>query len=134
MLKKILWILAIVALSSGRLRAQDVVGDWQGTLEAGKEYRIVVKIAKNDSGGLKAELYSIDNGPDARALNFISVHDGTLQFSYEPLGVTYEGRVNGDASAITGLWAQGGASVHLNFKRVTKETAWPMDKIGRGHV
>jgi non-heme chloroperoxidase len=126
-LKKILWILAIVALSSGRLRAQDVVGDWQGTLEAGKEYRIVVKFAKHDSGGLKAELYSIDNGPDARALNFISVHDGTLQFSYEPLGVTYEGRVNGDASAITGLWAQGGASVHLNFKRVTKETAWPMD-------
>jgi non-heme chloroperoxidase len=48
---KILWILAIVALSSGRLRAQDVVGDWQGTLEAGTGYRIVVKIAKSDSGG-----------------------------------------------------------------------------------
>jgi pimeloyl-ACP methyl ester carboxylesterase len=127
MKKKILWILALVALSSGRLRAQDVVGDWQGTLEAGKEYRIVVKIAKNDSGGLKAELYSIDITPDGRPVTFISVHDGTLKFSYEPLDATYEGHVSGDASAITGLWAQGGASVHLNFKRATKETAWPMD-------
>jgi pimeloyl-ACP methyl ester carboxylesterase len=127
MRKKILWILAIVALSSGRLRAQDVVGDWQGTLEAGKGYSIVLKIAKNDSGGLKAELYSIDIGPDGRPVDFISVQDGTLKFSYEALGATYEGHVSGDASAITGLWAQGGASVHLNFKRATKETAWPMD-------
>jgi pimeloyl-ACP methyl ester carboxylesterase len=127
MWKRILWLLAIVALSSGRLQAQDVVGDWQGTLEAGKGYRIVIKIAKNDSGILKAELYSIDVAPDGWPVNFISVQDGILKFSFTALGATYEGHVSGDVSAITGLWSQGGTSNPLNFKRATKETAWPID-------
>jgi non-heme chloroperoxidase len=127
MRKRLLWILPLVILSCGRLQAQDIVGDWQGILESGKGYRIVVRIAKNDSGGWKAELYSIDVGPNGTPVNSISVHNGTLKFSYEASGGTYEGQVSGDASAITGLWTQAGASVHLNFKRATKETAWPTD-------
>ena len=127
MRKKILWILAILALSSGTLRAQNVVGDWQGTLEAGKGYRIVVRIAKNDFGNLKAELYSIDIGPDGAPVNSVSAQNGTLKFSLAAAGGSYEGQISADATAIVGLWTQGGHSSHLNFRRATKETAWPLD-------
>jgi hypothetical protein len=34
MKKMVLWIIALVTLSAGTLCAQDIAGDWQGTLRA----------------------------------------------------------------------------------------------------
>jgi len=43
--------------------AQDVTGDWNGTLHAnGAELRLVLHISKNPDGGLKATLDSVDQG------------------------------------------------------------------------
>jgi len=52
----------LAMLSGGLLLAQDITGTWQGTLQAGKELRTVVKISKGDKGGLKVVFYSIDQG------------------------------------------------------------------------
>ncbi len=61
MKKRLLLSFAVfVALSAAGLRAQDVVATWQGTLQAGRDLRTVIKIS-ND-GGLKAVMYSIDQG------------------------------------------------------------------------
>lgn len=127
MRKKFLWILPFVILSCSRLQAQDIVGDWQGILESGKGYRIVIRIAKNDSGGWKAELYSIDFGRDGMPVSSLSLHEGTLKFSIDSQGGAYEGQVGVDGSAIKGTWTQGKTSTPLNLRRATKETAWQLD-------
>ena len=61
MTKKILWVVPLVMLLGSALYAQDIVGDWQGTV--GQEFRIVLQIAKGDSGGWSGKFHSIDFGP-----------------------------------------------------------------------
>src|SRR6476646_10321917 len=37
----------LAAIAPATLRAQDISGDWQGTLHAGKDLRVIVHIEKN---------------------------------------------------------------------------------------
>ena len=61
-MKKLMLIIALAAWSGGALLAQDITGTWQGTLQAGRDLRIVIKVSKGDAGGLKAVMHSIDQG------------------------------------------------------------------------
>jgi len=67
-------MLALAALLVGALFAQftkDISGIWQGTLQAGKELRIVMKVSKGDDGGMKAMMYSIDQGGSPSPARFL---------------------------------------------------------------
>jgi len=67
--KMMLWIIAVATLSGSTLCAQDIAGDWQGTLKAGAGLRLILHITKSDNGGWSAMLYSIDQGPDGIAVS-----------------------------------------------------------------
>jgi hypothetical protein len=41
-------IIGLATLSGNSLGAQDISGDWQGTLKAGKDRRLILQIAKRD--------------------------------------------------------------------------------------
>ena len=57
--------MAVGALIATFACAQDISGDWQGTLKAGpRDLRIILQIAKSDSGAWRATLVSIDQSPD----------------------------------------------------------------------
>ena len=67
MKKLMLWMMALAALQGSALQAQNITGNWQGTLQAGpQKVRIVFKIAlENDK--LQATLY--DRRPTIAALS-----------------------------------------------------------------
>ena len=54
MKKLTFWIIAFAVLSRGGLLAQDISGTWQGTLHSGQDLRLMCKISKSESGGMKA--------------------------------------------------------------------------------
>ena len=54
-----LCVVALVAMLGTGTQAQDITGNWQGTIKAGKGVRIVVKIAKLEKGW-SATLYNVD--------------------------------------------------------------------------
>ena len=112
---------------SGTLCAQDIAGDWQGTLKAGRDLRVVVQIAKGESGDWKAMLYSIDQGPDGIPATSVTLQGSTVKLSIEALRGSYEGKLTSDGSAIQGTWTQG-QPLPLELRRATKETAWQRDK------
>jgi len=59
-------VLASVMLlfAAGAAKAQDITGDWLGTLHAGAaDLQLVLHITNRDAGGLKATL---DSGPTSR--------------------------------------------------------------------
>ena len=59
------WIAALLLMSSRMLSAQDLTGDWQGTLGAApRQLRVVLHIEKTESSAWKATLASIDQTPD----------------------------------------------------------------------
>jgi uncharacterized protein (TIGR03435 family) len=126
MKKSMLWIIALVAMSGGGLHAQDMTGTWQGTLLAGEELRIVIKISNADGGGLKAVMYSIDQGGQGVAASAIALQGTTVRMSIAAIGGTYEGKLSADATSIAGTWTQGqgAAPFPLNLKRATSDTAW----------
>lgn len=124
MTKKIPWVVLMMLL--GRtLYAQDIVGDWQGTV-GGKGSRIVVQIEKRDSGRWSGKFYSIDFGPDSTAISSVMLQGSKLTFAVKGIVGTYEGTLSADRMSIQGTWTQG-ESVPLNFQRATKETVWQID-------
>lgn len=130
MKRTLLWMLGTILLfgaPSPSLLAQDkdITGNWQGTLEAGKGLRTVVKISKDD-GKLKGVMYSIDQGGQPIPLSAISLQGASVNYEIKFLDVTYAGTLNPEGNAIAGNATQNGQTHVLNLERVTAENAWPI--------
>src|SRR5215472_9837893 len=123
MIWKIVWVVLLVMLLGSALYAQDIVGDWQGTV--GQGFRILLHIAKGN-GGWSGKFYSIDFGSDSTPISSLVLQGSKLTFAVEGVGGTYDGTLSADRISIQETWTQG-ESVPLNFQRATKETAWRID-------
>jgi len=122
MKKWMLWIAVLVSLSGSALFGQDVTGTWQGTLNAGRELRTVIKIS-NEAGTFKAVFYSIDQG--GQPLNGTATVQGpSVKIALPGIGGTFDGKFEADGNTITGTWAQGPNPLPLTLKRATPATAW----------
>jgi uncharacterized protein len=115
--KKVFTWAAVLFLGIGYAHAQNVAGDWQGTLNAGAaELHLVLHIAKNDDGTFKATLDSVDQGANGIPVTSLSVKDSKLNFTVDAVHGSYEGKVTADATEITGTWTQS-QPLPLTFKR-----------------
>ncbi len=121
--KWMLWVVTLVAIAVGTLHAQEIAGTWQGTLQAGRDLRMVIKIS-NDGSGLKAVIYSIDQGGQGLPASAVTLQGSTLRITVAGIGGTYEGRLNADGMSIAGTWTQGAAPLPLNLKHATGDAAW----------
>jgi len=117
------WIIAFALLSGGTLLAQDITGNWQGTLHAGADLRVVIKISKVDGGGLNAVLYSIDQGGQPVPAT-VARQGPTVKISVPAIGGAYEGKLDSDGNLIVGTWTQADHPLPLNLKLATADTAW----------
>ena len=114
--------------------AQDVVGDWQGTLKPAKpsdidgawmgtldagvmKLRVVFHIT-NTEDGLTATMDSPDQ--NAKGLPVTSVtRDGTsLKLEMKQIAGGFEGKISNDLTSIEGTWTQRGNALPLVLKRV----------------
>jgi len=115
-MKKLFLLFAIVLFAAVSF-AQDITGDWNGTLHAnGTELRLVLHISKNSDGSLKATLDSVDQGANGIPVSSATLKDSKLSLNVQAVQGTYEGKVNADASEISGTWTQG-MPLDLNFHR-----------------
>jgi uncharacterized protein (TIGR03435 family) len=134
MKRTLLWIVALIVIlgaSTGAILAQDktqgkdIAGNWQGTLQAGKGLRIVMKITKDD-GKLKGISYSIDQGGQPIPITSMTLDGTAFNFAIKALDVTYVGTLSPDGNTITGNQTQGGNTSVMNFERSNADTAWPI--------
>ena len=116
-------ILAALALAAASVSyAQDIAGDWQGTLKAGPaELRLVVHITKSGDT-YSGTMDSIDQGARGIPLSSIALKDSKLTFEVPSIQGSYEGTVAKDANSISGTWTQA-QSLPLDLKRGTGPTA-----------
>jgi non-heme chloroperoxidase len=125
--KLILCLIVLATLAGCTLLAQELAGDWQGTLQNDEPLRVVLKISKADTGTLSAKAYLIDEDPQAIPIDSIARDGSGVEFAIARFQGSYEGRPSTDGNTITGMWTQNGGSRALNFVRATTETAWPTD-------
>jgi uncharacterized protein (TIGR03435 family) len=121
--------IALAAFSAATLLGQDITGIWQGTLQTPqRDLRIVMKIAK-DQGGLKATMFSIDQGGSAVG-GSVTLQAPAVKISIPGIGGSYEGKLDSDGVTLTGTWSQG-QPAPLNLKHVKAEEAWPIPEVVR---
>jgi uncharacterized protein (TIGR03435 family) len=101
-----------------------IADTWQGTLHAGKDLRIVLKISKGADGALKSNFYSIDQGGQPIAVTKTTFVDGELKLDVDDIGGTYDGKAAADEKSITGTWKQGDKPLPLVLERATETSAW----------
>jgi uncharacterized protein (TIGR03435 family) len=126
MKKSVACFVALGALLGGALVAQDhdITGTWQGTLHTDKDVRIVMKVSKEDGGGLKALVYSIDQSPQPFPAS-ITLQGTAVKIAVTAIGGTYEGKLgNTDATSIIGTWSQGPKPLPLELTLANDKTAW----------
>jgi uncharacterized protein (TIGR03435 family) len=112
-----------VLTASLHAQDKDITGNWQGTLQAGKGLRTLIKISKDD-GKLKGLMYSIDQGSQALPLSTISLQGNSFAFEIKQIDLTYAGTLNPDGNTISGSATQGGQTHTLNLDHVTAENTW----------
>ena len=130
----ITWVMSSLALASSAVIAQDISGDWQGTVKTGDRetgrYRYLLHIVEDNNGAWSGTVRTIDQRVDwggTRPLKSLSLHGSDLQFSVEDPDGRYEGKLSPDWTSIAGTWKQGPSPQQLEFLRPTKDTAWRDD-------
>jgi hypothetical protein len=96
---------------------EGVAGSWTGALDAGGEkLRLVLEVELGESGTMRANLRSIDQGValDVHSIEYV---DRVLNVSIQAIGASYRGSMNSDGSAIAGTWSQSGQELPLTFYR-----------------
>lgn len=127
MRKLILGIVAVATICCGVIfaQAQDVTGNWQGTLKGPTDLRMVVKVAKAEDAKLSAVFYVIDQ---SRSLfgSTITVQGTRIRITIASIDSNFEGTLSADGKSIAGKWNQAGQSYQMNLVRATGEAAWPI--------
>jgi uncharacterized protein (TIGR03435 family) len=111
---------------------QDITGTWQGKLMVPQandgELRIVFKILKADEGGLKATFYMIDRPVPGLPASGVAIQGSNVTITIPGIGSTYEGKLDADATTLTGKWTAGGMPMPLTLAHVKDEAAWEIPK------
>jgi len=123
MKKLTLWMMALAALPGNALQAQNITGNWQGTLQAGQQKRRIVFKIELETDKLQATLYTVDQ-PNPPLATTITRNGSTVKMTIPSIAGAYEGKLNADGNSITGTLSQGGAQLPLNLARATPGTAW----------
>jgi non-heme chloroperoxidase len=101
MKKLMLWMMALAALLGSALEAQNLAGNWQGTLQAGQQkVRFVFRIALEDDK-LTATLYTVDQ-PSPPIATTIKRDGSTVKITMPSFNGNYEGKLSGDGNSIAG--------------------------------
>jgi hypothetical protein len=102
------------------VQAQDITGYWQGTQRLGAgEYRDLLRVWKTEKGELSATIEFMDTGGTVVPVTAISVSESKLTFRVDSEQASYEGTINADASAISGVWKTQFFEGPINFSRST---------------
>src|SRR5689334_24714525 len=99
---RVLGFFCILSGGLGLATAQDVTGDWLGTLAMPNgERRIALHISKAGDG-LKATLDSVEQAVTGVPLDPVTLAGSTLTFAANAFHLSYEGKVDVAGTAIDG--------------------------------
>jgi hypothetical protein len=117
--RKLAVLLFSLTIAASVASAQDIAGDWQGTLHAGTvDLRLVLHMTKAPDGSYKATLDSVDQGANGIPVSSVVLKDSKLNLAVDAVHGTYDAHVAADAKTITGTWMQN-QPLPLEFTKAT---------------
>ena len=117
-------IAGLIAVAALAAHAQNIEGDWQGTLKAGPaELRLLVHLTSDGKGGFLGTLDSLDQGAKGIPITSVSLKASKLNWSVSSIGASYEGTLSAGGTQTRGTFTQMGQAFPLDFKRVAAAAA-----------
>ena len=86
MKKLVLCMVALVTMIGTGARAQDLSGNWQGTLKVGKDLRVIFNLYKGDKDAWSAKFYSIDQAPQPMPVNSVTKQGSAIKMTIDMIG------------------------------------------------
>jgi len=100
--------------------SQNVIGTWEGTLDAGAaKLKLVLHIEAKD-GALVGRLDVPAQGASDLPIDSLSIAGNTLKFEMKSLGATYEGKLESNGNQISGEFRQLGQAFPLVFNNTSR--------------
>jgi hypothetical protein len=110
-------ILIILLLTFNFIQAQEIVGDWYGTLKVqGTELPLVFHVQKKDSI-YTSTMDSPKQGAFDIKVDLTQYENSNLDLKILQMGINYEGSFDSSAEKISGTFKQGAMSFPLNLTR-----------------
>ncbi len=117
-------VAAMATMFGAMAHAQDISGNWQGTLHANKDLRVVFNFYKGEKDAWSAKMYSIDQGAMPIKATSVVKQNSYIKVSVDMIGGVYEGELSEDGKTLSGTWTQGPKPLPLVLVKATPETAW----------
>ena len=118
----------LMFMSLAHAGAQDLAGDWSGTLNVGAtQLRLVLHLTRTTApaiAGWAGALDSVDQGANGIPIEGVALTDSQLQFSIPAIRASYAGTLQPDGSMIKGSFTQG-QTFPLDFTRGAAASAAP---------
>jgi hypothetical protein len=115
-------LFAMLGPAAGALPAeQELLGDWQGSIDTGSgSLRVVFHLERDKEGNLTGTMDSPDQGATGIVIGSVSYTQPDVRFTIERIGSVYEGKLDNDKPRIVGVWKQGSVSLPLTLGRAAK--------------
>lgn len=97
--------------------AQDVAGNWSGTLGTGEHALRVAVHIRRSAGGLEGTLDSLDQNAMGMKITSISFEQSNLSFRVDSVHGQYSGKLTAQGDRIEGTWTQT-SPMALNLERI----------------
>src|SRR5580658_2585799 len=115
-------------------RAQEIVGTWQGTVAEAQPERVVLRVAKDETGALRASSYRPGTGLNVLPMTSFTFTPPVVQTAQVYAGMKFEGKLSGDGKSISGTWTEGKQSFPLTLNLVTGDEIWKPDYAGEASM
>jgi pimeloyl-ACP methyl ester carboxylesterase len=114
----------------------NVVGTWEGTLDAGTaKLKLVLHVDAAKDGALVGRLDVPAQGASDLPIDSLSLAGNTLKFEMKSLGASYEGKLDSSGNQISGEFRQGGQALPLVFNntgRTATKAVLAIRKVAAG--
>jgi uncharacterized protein (TIGR03435 family) len=117
----------LIVVPGSALRAQTIVGTWQGTLPSPDNSRLVLKIEKSPDGSFHGGLIRVDRSADGLPLTSVTFTAPDLTLGQITSASSFKGKLSADGHSIDGTWTEGKDSSPLTLALATPETTWKPD-------
>ena len=110
----LLKVVAAVGLAAaGSATAQDLAGNWIGTLHANQDLRLLLHVESAGASEWRATLASLDQDNKTMPVEAFWVKGNDVIFTVKAVGGSFQGKLN-SSGELTGYWLQG-ASLPLTL-------------------
>jgi len=116
------------------LRAQEILGTWQGTVAVAKPGRVVLRVTKDETGALRASSYRPGTGLNVVPMTSFTFTPPMVTTAQAYAGMKFEGKLSGDGKSITGTWTEGKQISPLTLSLVTGDEIWKPDYAGQASM